>query len=164
MLNEKLNTRLCIHFSQLPGLKCWHNSSRLINGSCEWILTTGQDIAMDDLGLIHTRRQRRRQIWYKVDFFCGREWNALLQMWVFPLDDDNKLKCDDVVMNWVLYPFHDNIVIMILLIVLISRRQDTKLSSSSANEIYVVVTNRICHRRLVQTSPYPWWSLVNTNG
>ena len=54
--------------------------------------------------------------------FCRHEWNALLQMRVLALDDDDKLKCDDVVMNWVLYPFHDDDIIMILLIVLISCR------------------------------------------
>ena len=74
-------------------------------------------------------------------------------MRVFALDDDDKLKCIDVIMNWVLYPFHDNVVVMMLLIVLISCHQDTKSSSSSANEIYFVVTNQICYRRLVRTSP-----------
>ena len=38
-------------------------------------------------------------------------------MGLFALDDDDKLQydnvklqCDNVVMNWVLYPFHDDIV------------------------------------------------------
>ena len=32
---------------------------------------------------------------------------------------DDKFNCDDVIMNWVLYSFYDDIVVMILLIVLI---------------------------------------------
>ena len=31
-------------------------------------------------------------------------------MGLFALDDDDKLQYDNVVMNWVLYPFHDDIV------------------------------------------------------
>ena len=38
-------------------------------------------------------------------------------MGLFALGDDDKFNCDDVVMNWVLYPFSGDVVIMILLIV-----------------------------------------------
>ena len=40
-------------------------------------------------------------------------------MGLFTLDDNYKFNCDDTVMNWVLYPFYDDIIVMILLIVLI---------------------------------------------
>ena len=43
-------------------------------------------------------------------------------MRVFALDNDDKLKCNDIILNWVLYPFHDDVIVMILLIVLISCR------------------------------------------
>ena len=62
-------------------------------------------------------------------------------MGLFALDDDDKLKCDDIIVNWVLYPFHDDVAVMILLIVLISCHQDTKLSSSSTNG------NLVCCRK-----------------
>ena len=40
-------------------------------------------------------------------------------MGLFTLGDDDKLNCDDIIMNWVLCPFYDDMVIMLLLIVLI---------------------------------------------
>ena len=55
-------------------------------------------------------------------------------MGLFALDDDDKmhddnvkLQCDDVVVHWI--------------------RRQTQM------EIYFVITNLICHRRLVRTSP-----------
>ena len=36
-------------------------------------------------------------------------------MGLFALGDDDKLQCDDVVVNWVLYPFHDDIVMTLLI-------------------------------------------------
>ena len=40
-------------------------------------------------------------------------------MGLFALGDDDKFNCDDIVMNWVPYPFYDDVVVMILLIALI---------------------------------------------
>ena len=40
-------------------------------------------------------------------------------MGLFALGDDDKFNYNDVVMNWVLHPFYDDVVVMILLIVLI---------------------------------------------
>ena len=44
----------------------------------------------------------------------------------FTLDDDDKLQCDDIVVYWVLYPFHDDVVMTLL------------SSSPSANESLMV--------------------------
>ena len=35
--------------------------------------------------------------------------------WDFALDDDDKLQCHDVVVNSVLYPFHDDVVMTLLI-------------------------------------------------
>ena len=41
-------------------------------------------------------------------------------MGLFALDDDDKLQYDDVVMHWVQYPFHDDIVVKSTAIVNVS--------------------------------------------
>ena len=46
-------------------------------------------------------------------------------MELFALDNDDKLQYDDVIMHWVLYPFHDDVVIKSPL---------SSSSSPSANE------------------------------
>ena len=43
--------------------------------------------------------------------FCRQEWIPWLLMELFTLDDDDKLQYNDVVMHWVLYPFHDDVVV-----------------------------------------------------
>ena len=45
----------------------------------------------------------------------------------FTLDNNDKLQCDNIVMNWVLYPFHDDVVMTLL------------SSSPSANEPLFVI-------------------------
>ena len=63
-------------------------------------------------------------------------------MRVFALDDDDKLQCDNVIMNWVLYPFHDDIIVMTLLIVLIShlnRRRQVRMKSTLSSQIEFVI-------------------------
>ena len=63
--------------------------------------------------------------------------------------DDIKLECDDIVMQWILYPFHDNDdIVMVPLIVLITNRHRLVRM-----EIYFVAANPLCRRRLVRTSP-----------
>ena len=52
----------------------------------------------------------------------------------FTLDDDVKLQCDNVVVYWVLYPFHDDIVMTLL------------WSSPSVNEPLVVRNKSQSHR------------------
>ena len=42
---------------------------------------------------------------------CRHEWVAWIPMGPFTLDNDNKLQCDDVVVHWVLYPFHDDVIV-----------------------------------------------------
>ena len=32
-------------------------------------------------------------------------------MGLFTLDDDDKMQYNDVIMHWVLYPFHNNVII-----------------------------------------------------
>ena len=40
-------------------------------------------------------------------------------MGLFTLGDDDKFNCNKIILNGVLYPFYDDIIVMILLIVLI---------------------------------------------
>ena len=62
--------------------------------------------------------------------------------------DDVKLQCDDIVMQWMLYPFHDDDdIVMVPLIVLITNRHRLVRM-----EIYFVAANPLC-RRLVRMSP-----------
>ena len=52
-------------------------------------------------------------------------------------------------MQWMLYPFHDDDnVVMVLLIVFITNR-----GHLVRKEIYFVAANLLCHRRLVRMSP-----------
>ena len=43
--------------------------------------------------------------------FCRHEWIPWLLMGLFALDDDDKIQYDDVVVHWVQYPVHDDIVV-----------------------------------------------------
>ena len=46
-------------------------------------------------------------------------------MGLFTLDGDDKMQYDDVIMHWVLYPFHDDVILKSTL---------SSSSSPSANE------------------------------
>ena len=85
--------------------------------------------------------------------FCRPEWNALLRIWVFALDDDNKFtvqwrrhELGAVPISWQRRR-HDTINCI---------DKSSKSLSSSANKICFVITNWICRRRLVRTSPNYW--------
>ena len=67
----------------------------------------------------------------------------------FTLDNYDKLQYDDIVVNWVLYSFHDDIIIMTLIVV-ISRLNRRHLVWM---KIYFVVASPLCRRRIVRTSP-----------
>ena len=59
--------------------------------------------------------------------FCCHEWVAWIPMGLFALDEDNKLQYDNIVMHWVLYPFHDDVIVK-------STLSSWALSWSSVNE------------------------------
>ena len=42
---------------------------------------------------------------------CCHEWAAWIPMGLFALGNIDKMQYNDVIMHWVLYPFHDKIVI-----------------------------------------------------
>ena len=45
---------------------------------------------------------------------CRHEWVAWIPMGLFTLDDEDKIQYDNVVVHWVLYPFHDDTVVNLL--------------------------------------------------
>ena len=42
---------------------------------------------------------------------CRHEWVTWIPMGLFALGNDNKMQYDNVIVHWVLYPFHDDVVV-----------------------------------------------------
>ena len=42
---------------------------------------------------------------------CHHEWVAWIPMGLFALGDNHKMQYNDIVMHWVLYPFHHQVVV-----------------------------------------------------